>query len=291
VFDVAASAQDRVLATVILAQEGVLTRAQALARLSPSAVRHRVASGRWRRLHRGIYVTSTGPLTRAQRRWIAVLAAGPAALLAGVSALELWGLRGYDRPTLHVLIPAGRSEGNPPTGVVVHRVRRLSREDVARANTPPCTSPSRSLIDAARWAGSDDDAAALIAAAYQQRIVRHPSVVDALARCPRLERRSLIERVAADANGGSHSLAELGYLAAARRAGLPEPSRQHIRRDAAGRRRYLDLWYETYKVIVEIDGAQHLEARAAWDDMRRQNDLWVAGARRSGPPAGPHDRA
>jgi len=32
-------------------------------------------------------------------------------------------------------------------------------------------------------------------------------------------------------------------------------------------------------VLVEIDGVQHLDARQAWADMKRQNDLWVAGLR------------
>jgi very-short-patch-repair endonuclease len=74
-------------------------------------------------------------------------------------------------------------------------------------------------------------------------------------------------------------LAELDYLALTRRAGLPEPSRQQPRRDADGRRRYLDIWYDEYLVQVEIDGGQHLAARAAWNDMKRQNDLWIAGVR------------
>jgi hypothetical protein len=39
------------------------------------------------------------------------------------------------------------------------------------------------------------------------------------------------------------------------------------------------IWYDEYRVHVEIDGGQHLEVRAAWADMKRQNDLWIAGAR------------
>ena len=49
--------------------------------------------------------------------------------------------------------------------------------------------------------------------------------------------------------------------------------------DASGRRRYLDLYYEQWGVHVEIDGAQHNDVRAAWADMRRQNDLWIPGDR------------
>jgi very-short-patch-repair endonuclease len=32
-------------------------------------------------------------------------------------------------------------------------------------------------------------------------------------------------------------------------------------------------------VHVEIDGCQHLDVRQAWADMRRQNQLWIAGDR------------
>jgi hypothetical protein len=279
VFDVVAAAEDRALASVILTQEGVVSRAQALRVLSPDAVRHRIASGRWRRAHAGIYLTFTGPSSRAQRRWIAVLAAGRSALLAGGSALELLGLRGYHAPTIHLLLPAARTVARPPAGVLVHRTRYLPPEDIARAQKPPCTTRSRSLIDAAQWADTEDDACAIVAAAYQQRLVNHEFVMAALDRLPNVPRRALIVRTAADAAGGSHSLAELGYRTLSRRAGLPEPTRQLLRRDATGRRRYLDFWYDEYRVQVEIDGGQHVEAQSWWADMKRQNDLWITGVR------------
>jgi very-short-patch-repair endonuclease len=52
-----------------------------------------------------------------------------------------------------------------------------------------------------------------------------------------------------------------------------------IRADAGGRRRYLDAYFDEYGVHVEIDGGQHTEAGTWWADMKRQNDLWVAGDR------------
>jgi very-short-patch-repair endonuclease len=75
------------------------------------------------------------------------------------------------------------------------------------------------------------------------------------------------------------SLAELDFVHLCRDNGLPEPSRQVVRRDAAGRRRYLDAYFDGWRVHVEIDGGQHIEVRQAWADMRRQNDLWIAGDR------------
>jgi very-short-patch-repair endonuclease len=52
-----------------------------------------------------------------------------------------------------------------------------------------------------------------------------------------------------------------------------------MRTDRAGTRRFLDAYFEAYRVHVEIDGAQHRDARNWAADMKRQNDLWIAGER------------
>ncbi|GAB4053068.1 DUF559 domain-containing protein [Catellatospora paridis] len=49
--------------------------------------------------------------------------------------------------------------------------------------------------------------------------------------------------------------------------------------DSEGRQRYLDALFEQHGVHAEIDGAQHLDVRGYWADMRRQNALWVRGER------------
>jgi hypothetical protein len=139
--------------------------------------------------------------------------------------------------------------------------------------------PGRSLVDAAQWACSDEEARAVIAAGFQQRLVNDADIRQVLDRMPRARRRKLIAQTAADAAGGAHSLAELDFLGLVRRAGLPEPSRQKVRYDATGRRRYLDVYFDGWGVHVEIDGSQHLDALVAWADMRRQNELWIAGDR------------
>ncbi|WBB56159.1 hypothetical protein [Verrucosispora sp. WMMD573] len=64
----------------------MLSLDQARLHLSPKAIRHRVASGRWRQVHRAVYVTHNGPVTPEQLPWIAVLSVGPAAVLGGLSA-------------------------------------------------------------------------------------------------------------------------------------------------------------------------------------------------------------
>ncbi len=268
---------------LLFLQEGVLSRRQALRFFTPKAIQHRLASGRWRAAHRAVYVMHTGPLTLQQRWWIAALATsarGRPALLGGLSALALMGFRGYPSPVTHIVLPAGRRADSPPADVLVHRTRHLPPCDVHRVGRPPCTMPARSIVDAARWASCDEQARAIVAAAFQQRLVAGDELHQVLDRLPGIRRRAgLIAQTASLAAGGSHSLPELDFLALSRRAGFPEPARQVARRDAAGRSRYLDFLYEEFGVHVEIDGGQHLEVRAAWADMKRQNELWVAGER------------
>lgn len=60
-------------------QAGVITRAQALrAGMSRHALQAKLDSGRWRRLHSGVYAAFSAPPDRAAALWAAVLGAGPA---------------------------------------------------------------------------------------------------------------------------------------------------------------------------------------------------------------------
>jgi hypothetical protein len=253
----------------------VVTVAAAVALTSRKAVRHRIAAGRWQQPTRSVLVTHNGPISPAERRWIAVLAAGPDAMLAGISAAEAGGLRGYPDDSIHVLVPAGRRVPGLPPGVVVHRTTHLDEA----IGQPPRTRMARSVVDAASWARTDDQARAVVAAAFQQRLVIIRNIEEVLDRRTRIPRRHLVRQTARDAAGGAHSLAEIDLGRLCHVHGLPQPARQVIRRDAAGRRRYLDAFYEEWRVHIEIDGGQHSDPRNAWSDMRRQNDLWIAGDR------------
>ncbi|MEU9824801.1 DUF559 domain-containing protein [Micromonospora chersina] len=267
------------LTWLLFRQEDVISLAQAREHLTRKAIRHRVATGRWRRAHRGILVAHNGPVAAAQLRWIAVLAAGPTALLGGLSAAQAGGLRGFPDRVVHLLLPAAVRRAPLPAGVRAHRTGHLPDRDVLPRGQPPRTAAARSIVDAAQWALNDGQARAVVAAAFQQRLVGGDDLHEVVDRMPRLRRRRLILATATDAAGGAHSLGELDLLSLVRRAGLPEPTRQLVRRDTAGRRRYLDAYFEEWRVHVEVDGGQHLDPAHAWADMRRQNDLWMEGDR------------
>lgn len=267
------------LAWLLFRQDNVVSWGQARRFLSVGAIRHRISSGRWRRIHHRVYVTHSGPVGWEQRLWVAVLAGGEGAVLAGGTALDGYGLHRYAGAGVHLLLPAGRQPRVLPTGVVVHRTSVLPDEDVHWMAAPPRTMPARSAVDAAGWAGTDQAACAIIAAVFQRGLVSLAEVEAVLDRLPRARRRSVILAAAHDAAGGSHSLAEIDYLRLSRKHGLPEPTRQVVRRDAAGTRRYLDVYYEQWRVHVEIDGAQHNDPRQQWADMKRQNEIWIQGDR------------
>jgi len=82
----------------------------------------------------------------------------------------------------------------------------------------------------------------------------------------------------ADVEGGAEALSELDFCDVVRRFGLPEPDRQFERVDEQGRR-WLDAVWEWARLVVEIDGRWHMDARAWWEDMQRGNELQIDGYR------------
>jgi hypothetical protein len=269
-------------------QSGVVTWRQAAALLSPGRVRGLVASGRWQRPYRGVLVTHSGTPDPRQQLWIAVLAAGREAVLAGLAAARECGLRRVRSgraDVIDVYVPATsrapdllrRLPAEMPA-VFVHRTRYLPQQDRQRAQ-PIRTTIERSLVDAAQWAVSDDDARMVLAAGCQQRLVAPSDLLEVVGRMPNVRRRRLIRQTIDDLAGGAEALSEIDLARLCRRFGLPAPKHQERRKDAAGRVRYLDAYWPEWHLHVEVDGAHHMEV-AQWEaDMRRQNEVWVAGDR------------
>jgi hypothetical protein len=126
---------------------------------------------------------------------------------------------------------------------------------------------------------TDRGAVAILAAAVQQRLVRADDLRQVTDRVNMFRRRKLITETIDDVAGGSQALSELDFIRQVVHAfRLPEPSRQVARRDARGRRRWTDVMWDEYKIVVEIDGAQHTEdPLQRWDDMERDIDLGLDG--------------
>lgn len=252
-------------------QSGAATRVQLAALgVSRDHIRGHVTARRWRTVGPLVVLGFTGTPTRTQRWWIAVLHAGPSAQLAGLTAAEAHGLQRWSTEVLHVRVP---HLVNPPRldGLRVHRTRGWRGYGGEPARSPAADS----LVDAASWITTDAAAAGVLAAGVQQRLVTACALRVPAARAH--GRRNLIRHVCADLEGGAEALSEirLGRLAAL--AGLPAPTRQVIRVDPQGRRRYLDADFGAF--AVEIDGMAHLDPERHADDLERQNDLVIDGLR------------
>jgi very-short-patch-repair endonuclease len=92
----------------------------------------------------------------------------------------------------------------------------------------------------------------------------------------RHRRRAFLRTVVADAAGGSESLGELDVLAGVRRRGLPEPSRQSVRQLSTGRA-YLDIEWDDWALVLEIDGAQHDHTAHRLADALRDLEVVASG--------------
>lgn len=221
-------------------------------------------------------VLHTGALTIAQTWWCALVNAGPHCVLDGPTGAEAAGLQGYGTELIHLSAPKG-SRPRRCEGVVVRELRDFSLEDVHPVRKPPQMRAPVAIVRAALSAPNRPKACAILAAAVQQRIVSCDQLRAALERTKRHRYRRLLLTVLGDIEGGAHSLTEIDFARLCRWARLPEPTRQSVRHDGDGRRRYLDVEWEGFGIAVEIDGALHLLAASWWADMDRANEMMLAG--------------
>jgi len=262
-------------AALLARQDMVASRNQVIEHVGRAVMRNRLAQGRWQQGACGVVVAHNGPITERQTLWIAVLSAGPGAVCAGLTAAALQSFRGYPARAVDLLLPQDRRVRLAKVpGVIVHRTSALPAHHVHHRARPPRTTLARSIVDAAAWADSDDDARALIAAAFQQRLVVDFELDDVLAVLTRTPRRALIRETMNFAKHGAHAISEVALVQICRKYGLPLPDQQ-VRRQG----RYLDAYWHRWRLHVEVDGRWHTEVKAWWADMRRQNDLWIAGDR------------
>jgi hypothetical protein len=243
-------------------QAGVITRQQLLDNgLSDNDLQRLVRRKELVRVHTGVYVNHTGPLSWTSRAWAAVLFHGHAALCE-VSALNLAG------HPIHVGIEWPRS-GTALPGVKLHRIRNL--QDRVQWNlSPPRLRVEEAALDVAGRSSNAVDAVAVLTDVCQRRRTtpeRLLRVLEARARTPRgAELRKLLVDVA----DGAHSALEQAYVSRVERAhGLPRGRRQQREMTAAGVV-HRDVVYEACGVAVELDGyAWHGSAAERWADMSR----------------------
>lgn len=238
-------------------------------------MRAELAAGRWQRIGSQSLCLHNGPVDLVARHWAAVFEAGPRAHLDGGSSLVAAGLRSFEMEAVRVSVPRG-VKVRRAKGTNIRQTRRFDPADLS-ADDLPRTRNAVAATRHAMWARTNREATLILTMTVQQGLATPAELGQAMLKVRRDKRRALIHDVILDLLGGAQSLGELDVARECRRRGLPEPSRQVLRTGRAGRY-YLDVLFEDWDVVVEIDGIQHAWAEHVVRDAVRHNDLALKGA-------------
>lgn len=243
-----------------------------------SRIRAQLNANRWQRVGTAI-IRHNGDPSTTELRQVALAVQGPRALLTAFTGLHEGGLTGWDRSEIHLLVPRGARVVRPAELLLrIHYTGRWDLVEQAHARRLHAAAPAAVL--AAAECDNPRHGCGLLAAVVQQRLTSAGAVIRAVEAAPRIRHRALFLAAARDIAGGAEALSEIDFARLCRRAGLPSPNRQRVRRDRYGRRRYLDAEWELRngrRVVVEVDGAVHLNWRIRAADELRQNELVLTG--------------
>jgi very-short-patch-repair endonuclease len=255
-------------------QRGIARHGQAVdAGMSAQAIQWRLSSGKWRRLHHGVYATFTGEAPREAVLRAALLRAGPGAMLSHETAAEIQGLSDKSGSRIHVTVSAQRNPArrHKMPGVVIHRSSKRQAEPRPDWQLPR-TTVEDTVLDVIAAARTFDDAYAWISRAVGRQLTTVECLRDALAARKKFRWRTWLTEALADAAEGIHFPLERRYVHDVERAhGLPRARRQARRRRKTGVR-YLDNLYDEYRVCVELDGGATHPPEQRWQDIRRDSE-------------------
>lgn len=251
-------------------QHGVVTRSQLVAAgLSPSAVDRRLASGRYRAVHSGVYLVLPFPV-QYTREMAAVLASGPDAVASHVSAAPLWGMRAAADGPVHVITPDNRGRRR---GIRAHRASVPDEERTVQHRVP-VTTPARTVLDLAGVLEARE-VETVLSRAEREGLVRAGEVGTLLERRPGQRGARAIRRILQLPGGPAltRSAAEAELLALVREGGLPAPEC-----NVSVGRHEIDFLWRKARIAVEVDGFRYHSTRERFEsDRRRDAELVAAG--------------
>jgi very-short-patch-repair endonuclease len=264
-------------------QRGVLARWQADCPADVAAIDTLLRTDRWRPLYRGVYLACTGLPSWEGVLWAALRRCGPEAALSHSSAAELDGIGGRARSAVHVTIPdrrrvtiARRELAGELPRVIMHRSARLALA-VHPARTPPRTRPEETVLDLVDGARSFDVAFFWLSTACSKGVVTPDQIQAALARRKKMRWRAGVLIALDEIAEGVLSNLERQYLTNVERPHrLPKAKRQ-VRMSRDETSAYLDNFYDSYDLAVELDGRAAHPVEARWQDIHRDNYFARAG--------------
>jgi very-short-patch-repair endonuclease len=273
--------RERALAEVAGPQHLVFPRQQALAAgFSPSTLKRRVATGRWRRQGRRVYTFGGLTLTWRGRVSAAVLD-HPRAAASHRTAAALFGVPGF--PPAPIDLSVWRGGVHRHAGATLHETSWLPDDHLRVVDGIRCTTLARTIFDLAgterpgRVGRALDNSTNHLGLEVEQ-------LEDVLAAMGRRGRPgTALIRELLDARGEGYVATESELedllLEVLRERGVPLPRRQvHVGGDRLVGR--VDFAYVPEALIIEADGRRYHTAKLDLDaDRARDNELMAAGWR------------
>ncbi|MEC3978980.1 hypothetical protein [Amycolatopsis sp. H20-H5] len=206
--------------------------------------------GQWSRPIPGVIAFTGGTLTRGQLMRAALAHAGPRAMLTGIPAARLHGVRKLPSdPRVHTLI-AHKSKvatwGFAVTERTIHLPEPMTVDDL------PVAPLARALIDAARRMNDLVAVRAMIADAVQRGLCDPRDLRDELAQASTIG-SALPRIVVGEMNEGVRSATEHSLRQVVGHSGLPAPAWHVELRDPAGTSLGVaDAWWSNVGMAVQV---------------------------------------
>jgi len=182
-------------------QGGYFTAAQARARgFSRALIAHHAKSGRFLRVHQGLYRLREYPSSPREDVVAAWLATGrEVTVVSHDSALDILGLSDVVPEVVHLTVPRARRYRSASPGVAIHTTtRRIGRSDIVVRDGIRVTAPARSIIDAAEAGTAPEQIVTAVGQALDRGIVTESKILGVAktrgGRVERLVRQVLEER-------------------------------------------------------------------------------------------------
>ena len=254
---------DEAIARVASRSGGVIDRLQLEALgLARGAIEHRLAMGRLRRLHHGVYAVGHEALQLRGRLVGALLVGGPGAALSHRTAAGLTKLIPSMPKFVEITTTSTWPRSRP--GLAFHHSMQL---DAHMLHDLPVTTPIRTLLDLA----------ATLASADLERACSEALVLD-LVTAEQLARQhgrgsGALRAIVAHGIAPTRSELERGFLRAMAKAGIPRPETNA----RIGRHR-VDFHWPEHRLVVELDGWRFHGHRLAFErDRVRDVELQLRG--------------
>lgn len=264
---------DAVVAERAAKQAGTFSHQQAsAARFSAKAIRHRLATGQWVRLHPRVYALKGAPPTLERRLWAAFLACPDGSAVARESALAVFGMKRPRSGRPRLTIPP---HARAPKGIDVRRSMLEPRDRTTRQRLP-CTTLARTIVDMAADL-SPDELAELLDEAITDLNLNLDKLHETVHRvCGRGKAGSRIMKLLADDRKPGDpvpaSKLERATLALLEQAGYTVVLQHRPSWREGVPSGVVDFYIPELKLIVEADGRRWHAREAAWE-LDRERDL------------------